>query len=856
MTERKSKPYLPTSGQIIGALVTRLGIRHPTLQHRKARRYFAADPERLVKGTTRSEIIDAVAEVLTDAGFISLPQARESNDESPPALSAVLRWHADNWDLMRSSVRRRTTSVLPSHMPKVWEAYVRLAVIDLAFRVAAHLHLARKSPAALELLTWASVDARGEFLNQKRRHTPLTLDDLAEALDVTDNTVDAWMYHGARPSHDNLKKLAETLAEHIEGTDAASFALELHALYWISDVAALLAEHIGGAAVDEVVGRLRKYAEEVYWIIHDQFPAEDRPGDLTVLADLGVGARIAAPLLSALIEREPDGEWREDLRSTGLRWINRVISANVSTHLAEVDDLIQETEGCLLENWDVSNPEAYAHYRRSMELQVQGKLYEALAEVEIAARLDPLDPANHFTLGSVKTGIGIGHSDLDLVNEGLDALWLAVTLDPSWILPWTEIGSTLYYTGRPAEAVAHLRSVKPECGPPDSYYHCTLGTAEWKLGDLPRALAAFESALELDPEETSALLAASELALLTGDGKKHRRYLRRAQHFGAEEDTLRFWEMLREFGEKDRTDTGPDEHDRKIAVMDAVITLSPDDDYAHISRGMAHFAKGNYDLAIADMDAVLQLDPDHAAAYMLRGILFGDRNQWDRMVADMTELIRLRPDDGLAHYRRGVAYGEQDLLDEAFADLCEAIRLDPDHADAHRVRGDCLRYKGEYDNAIADFGTALRLNPENAAAYLGRGAAYRMQGEIAQAITDYDDAVRLKPQDPLAYRFRANARLAKGDYDLAIMDCNMALKLSPHDPIAHFTRGNAHLFGGQLKPALADFNSAVELEPTSGRYTYGRGLVRHLLGNEDVAMKDYQRARDLGYDDHDPESEA
>ena len=855
MMEREVMPHLPTSGQIIGALVTRLGIRHPVLQNRNARRYFAADPERLVKDATRAEIIDAIAEVLTDAGFISLPQAREDGHESPPTMSAVLQWHADNWDLMRSSVRRLTVSVMPSQMPKVWEAYVRLAVIDLAIRVAAHLQLAGTSPAALELLEWASVDARGDFLNQKRRQTPLTLEDLAEALDVTDNTVDAWMYDGARPSNDNLANLAETLGEHIEGTSAESIALELRALYWISDVAALLTEHIGAAAVVEVVGRLRKYSEEAYHIVDAQFPAEDRPADLTMLADLGVGARVAEPLLAALIERELDSEWREDLRSTGLRWINRVISANMRARLVEEDTLVNKTGGRLREDGNVSNSEAYAHSRSSFELRLQDEPREALSEVEIAARLDPLDPANHFTLGSVKTSIGIGRDDRDLVNEGLDALWLAVALDPAWILPWTKIGSTLHYTDRPAEAVAHLRSVKPECGPLDSQYFSTLGAAEWKLGDLPRALAAFEAALELDPEETSALLAASELALLTGDGKKYRRYLRKAQHFGADEGTLRFWGMLRKFGEKGSGNAGLDEHDRKIAIMDAVIRLSPDDDYAHITRGLAHFAKGNDDLAIADMDAVLRLDSDHAAAFMLRGILFGNRKQWNRMASDMTELIRLRPADAQAYYQRGVAYGEQDLLDEAYADLCEAIRLDPEHADAYRVRGDCLLYRGEYDTAIVDFGNAVRLNPENAAAYLGRGAAYRMKSDLAQAIADYDAAVRLKPEDPLAFRFRGDARVAKGDYDLAITDCSMALKLSPHDAIAYYARGNAYLFGGQLERALADFNSAVELDPNSGRYTYVRGLARHLLGDEDVAKEDYQRARELGYDDQDPECE-
>ena len=856
MTEREVMPHLPTSGQIIGALVAKLDIKHPILQSRTARRYFSADPEHLVKDSTRENIIGAIAKVLTESGFVASPQVGADNHSHTPPLASMLQWHADNWDLLRSFLRRRTVNVLPSNLPEVWEAYVRLAVIDLALRVAAHLHLAGSSPAALHLLGCTSRTARGDYLNQKRQQAGFSLEDLAEKVKVDDHTVDAWMYRGARPSNDNLAVLAEKLADHIEGSNPSGIALELRALYWISDVAGLLAEHIGAAGVDNAIGRMHRYAEATYHIIEDRFPAEDRTDSLTVLADLGVGARLAEPLLTALIEQEPDAEWREDLRATGMNWIRRVLSVNLRVHLSEVDDLIQKTDGRLLEDWDVSNPEAYAHYRRSLELQMQGRFHESLAEVETAARLDPLDPANHFTLGSVKTGIGIGRGDTALVSQGLDALWLAVALDPQWILPWTEIGLTLHHTDRPAEAVAHLRKVKPECGPLDSRYYRALGAAYWKLDRLFEALEAFEAALELDPEETASLVAASEIALLIGDADKHRRYSRRAHHFGADEGTDKFLELLREFGQKDQDNAGTAEHDRKIAVMDAVLRLNPEDDYAYLTKGLAHFAKGDDDLAISDLDAVLQLNPDHAGAYMLRGILLGNRKQWGRMVADMNELIRLRPDDAKAYYRRGMAYGEQDLLDQALVDMCEAIRLGPDHADAYRGRGDCYRYKGEYDKALADFDTALRLDPENAAAHLGRGGAYRMKGDPDRAIADYDATLRLEPREPLAYRFRADAQIAKGNYDQAISDCNRALNLSPDDPIGYFTRGNAHLFSGQLELALADFNAAVEFDPTSGRSTYGRGLVRQLMGDAEGAADDYRRARDLGYDDRDPECEA
>ena len=855
VNEREVMPRLPTSGQIMGALVTKLGVKHPLLQSRTARRFFSGDPEYLVKDSTREEIIGAIAEVLTESGFIRASQVGEHNHAPLPTLASTLEWHADNWDLFRSFLRRRTMNILPSNLPKVWEAYVRLAVIDLAIRVAAHLHLAGSSPAALDLLGSTNRRARGDYLNQERQQAGLSLEDLAEKLEVDDHTADAWMYHGARPSNDNLEKIAKALADNVEGSNKSGIALELRALYWISDINGLLAEHIGSEAVDEAIGRLHRYAEAAYHIIGNQLLNEHRVDHLTVLADLGVGARLANSVLAALIEEERDDEWREDLRSTGMDWVRRVLSVNLRVHLAEVDDIIQQTDGGLLEEWDVGNPEAYAHYRRSLELRMQGNLHAALTEVAAAARLDPLDPANHFTLGSVKTGIGIGRGDAALVSEGLNALWLAVTLDPKWILPWTEIGMTLLHTDRPEEAVEHLRNVKPECEPLDSHYYSTLGSAYWKLGRLPEALEAFEEALERDPEETANWVAASEIALLIGDTEKHRRYSRRAHHFGADEGTDKFTELLREFGKRDQDQSDTAEHDRTITVMDAVIRLNPDDDDAYLRRGFAHFAKGNDDLAISDLDAVLRLNPDHAATYMLRGILLGNRKQWDRMITDMTELIRLRPHDSEGYYRRGMAFGELDLLDEALGDVCEAIRLDPDRADAHRVRGDCLRYKGEYDKAIVDFGTALQLDPENAAAYLGRGAAYRMKGDVDQSIENYNAAVRLKPRDPLAYRFRGDAHIAQGNYDAAISECSRALNLGPGDPIAYLTRGNAHLFNGNLDLALADFDAAVEIDPTSGRFIYGRGLVHELMGAAEGAAEDYQRAKELRYYDQDLECE-
>ena len=551
VTEHEVMPRLPTSGQILGALVTRLGIQHDVLQSRTTRRYFAADMKRVVKDSTRNKIIGAMAEVLTDSGFVASREVSKGDYPMAPTLASMLQWNADQWDLMRSYLRRRTVRVLPRNLPKVWEAYVRLAVVDLALRVAAHLHLAGSSLAALDLLNCTSRKGRGKHLNRKREQAGLSLEELAQETEVDDHTVDAWMYHGARPSNDNLSRTAEVLAAKTESSNASDISLELRALYWISDVAGLLAEHIGSKAVEEAVGQLHKYADAAYRIIEEQFPDEARAEALIVLADLGVGARVAKPLLAELIYQESDDEWREDLRSIGIDWIFRILSANLHARLAGEDEITKSPDRPPLDDGDAGYPEAYSHYRRSSELKMQGKPREAADALKRAIQIDPLDARYHYALGSMKTGAAMWTGRTPLVDEGLDELRLAVVLDPRWILPWTEIGSTLHFTDRSIEAVEHLRNVSPECGPLDSAYYSTLGAAYWKVGRLPEALTAFEASLDLDPEETSALLAASELARLIGDTKRHREDLKMARHFGAEEDTLKIWEKLREFGQKD-----------------------------------------------------------------------------------------------------------------------------------------------------------------------------------------------------------------------------------------------------------------------------------------------------------------
>ena len=843
--ESEVPPQLPTSSQILGVLAKSMGFNDLRLRSRNAQRYFLGRTESLVKESSRSEIIQAISDALVELGFGTIPRTGEDTS-SPSALASILDWHALHWDRLRTLLLPRMPRVYPSHLAAVWETYARLAAIDLALRVGALLRLAGGSHAALNFLDWTSANRRGAYLNKKRSEAGLSLMRFAELVGVTDKTVEAWVYRGTRPTDEHILEIGRTLTADGDIDERNRVVRELRRLHWVSDIAEILDRYIGREAVAGIADRLYRYAAQAYQAI--DYETVGGAG-LADLATLGARSPYAEPLLTSLAAHESDEEWKHDLMAAGSDWVSRVLGVNLQVHRAEVDALIQETDGRVLENWDVRNPRAYEHYQRSMELQMQGKVDEALAEVAKAIELDPLDPANHFTLGSVKGHIGARKGDEALVKEGLEACWIAVTLDPKWILPWTEIGWILVDTGKGREAVEHLRAVSPECGPLDARYYAALGVALRELGDFAGSLTAFESSLKLNPNDTSVAVAAAGAALLADERIRSNRHKKVARHLGASDELDWHLQLVEAVKTVFPTADITDDHDQQITYLDAAISHNPGNATAYLARGRAHFLKGEDSRAISDLDAALRLEPSNADAHLLRGIVYMYIDRHDQVIFDMSEAIRLSPGNAMAHYFRGLGHGEQDALDLAIADLNEVIRLEPDHVDAYRARGDCHLHKEEYDLATADFDTALQRDSKHARSYRGRGATQRMKGELELAIADYDTAVRLNPEDPFAYRFRGDAYLAKGDYGRAVSDFDAALRLNCSDDVAYRGRGNAYLFSGKLDLAIADFNAAVECNPESALANYGRGVVREVMGDAEGAERDYRRAKELRYDD-------
>jgi monovalent cation:H+ antiporter-2, CPA2 family len=223
-------------------------------------------------------------------------------------------------------------------------------------------------------------------------------------------------------------------------------------------------------------------------------------------------------------------------------------------------------------------------------------------------------------------------------------------------------------------------------------------------GDVDRAIADLDKALQLNPK--------SPLALT-----------KRASAYHAKGDL-----------------------DRAIADYNAAIAAQPKSAAAFYGRSEAYRAKKDLDRAIRDYDRALRLDKDLAAAYGGRAMAYRDKGKLDKALADFDEAVRLDPSSASLRVERGATYQTKGNLDQAIGDYDQAIERDPKLPLAYNNRGLAFSAKGEFDKAIADFSEAIELDPEFADAFLNRANAYRSKHDLERARQDLEAALKLDPQ--------------------------------------------------------------------------------------------------------------
>jgi len=221
------------------------------------------------------------------------------------------------------------------------------------------------------------------------------------------------------------------------------------------------------------------------------------------------------------------------------------------------------------------------------------------------------------------------------------------------------------------------------------------GNALLNKRDNDKALEAFSTALDLDPDNVLAL-----------DGRG----------------------IVR--GRKGQDDLA-------MADYNLAIQKRPSFGPPYNNRGILYLRQNALQSALDDFNLSIKYAPKFLFGWTNRARVRTLTKDYDGAIADFAQAENIDPTSPQIAGNRCITWGLMGKFDQAFADCNGLIEKQPKNVYVIINRAEVHMMKGDLDAALKDYNAALQLNPNSVRAHSGRGQIYERKKDLAQARADY-----------------------------------------------------------------------------------------------------------------------
>jgi tetratricopeptide (TPR) repeat protein len=280
---------------------------------------------------------------------------------------------------------------------------------------------------------------------------------------------------------------------------------------------------------------------------------------------------------------------------------------------------------------------------------------------------------------------------------------------------------------------------------------------------------------------------------------------------------------------------------------------------------------GNIDAAGEGFSAIVKESPNFAEGYLNLGLVREEQGRHGEAIASFQKSLRLKPGLRGANLFMGIAEYRINQLDAALTALRKEVAIAPKDANAWMWLGIVALEKGDGGEATSALDKAAKLAPDNVDILYHRGRAHLFVSK--------DSYARMFRTDPKSWRVRQILAEANADAERhvdAIAEYEAAIQLAPREPRLHEELGTEYRSIGKMQEAEDAFRKELEIDPDNvvaqyklgvlltekGNAAQGKQMIqealkvrpglRHadynlgraemLLGNDQAAVEDFERA--------------
>jgi tetratricopeptide (TPR) repeat protein len=465
--------------------------------------------------------------------------------------------------------------------------------------------------------------------------------------------------------------------------------------------------------------------------------------------------------------------------------------------------------------------------------------YMALARLQEAQRNIPeaIKTITELTTNSQRYYAGyeelyrlyLASGDSQSANASLQSALQFAAQSPSDHL-WR--GKFLRTLGNIAEAEAEFRAALVD---PDLWEaHVHLGEILQAANRRPEALAEFQQALTVQPQDARALAGAAQLLVMAGQVAEAETLFARLTSVVPQDVNghIAYSQLLFSKGDIQGA----------IAQGKQAIAADPSRDEAHFYLGLAYEAQNDWPHTIEELRATVERNASHFEALIRlgRALYFDDRYTEVMQVAQAA--IGLRADDPQPYRWRAAA--QLALGDRAGAldSLGRSLQINPQYVEALALASKAYATQGDFTSALDLAGRATQADQHNPSGLLAAGEAYLQQGSSSDADQAFSNALATGLQKAEALTGKGRAAYLTGDFNKAIKLYGDALALDPNFAEASLYAGDTYAQLGNWDEALRQYSRAVQVRPRWAVASYSQGKAYLQQGDTSNALAAFERA--------------
>jgi tetratricopeptide (TPR) repeat protein len=385
-----------------------------------------------------------------------------------------------------------------------------------------------------------------------------------------------------------------------------------------------------------------------------------------------------------------------------------------------------------------------AYYNRGLAYSAMKDFEKAIADYGQAIALEPKFAFSYYTS---RGQAYVAKRDYDKAISDFDQ---SIRLNPSYVATYVSRGIAHHDLGDDFDRAISDFDQAIQLDPKNVKAYVYRSISYYRKNDLNYTIADLTQAIALDPKSVSAYSTRGNVYFNSGDYDNAIADYTRMVEAAVKPDDLEAAYMNRATAYD-----GKDDYEHAIADYTEAIKIKPKDMSPLVYRGAIFRKEGEYDLAIADFNKAEELcrqdlcnDAGKVTVHEERGLAFYAKDDYEHAIDDYNEAIKIAPKEVAPLVNRGDAFRNLGIFSKD-EELCreDACSNGRTTTRAAETRGRVHDADDNLDHAIADYTRAIEIDPKSSGAYFARGRLELYTGALSKAHSDFSYVSQLSPKD-------------------------------------------------------------------------------------------------------------